>query len=316
MANAAGAANTGDHHDHPATGPALRLQRTDRRSPRPPHGRPPTVSPITAGGSTSASTNYYYHTLGYTNDSAENWDYFAFNDRDFTSVAELMLVPGCPPGLFTKQFVEFAPSQMNAADHLQPGHAGPHAELHIAGHEWHGHRAQLASKPGDRQVPGRAVQYGDRAVPVGLGGDGDQHSRCRTTRRRLHYRRRSQPSRRAAETADGESQRRRSSPIRYPYLVDKFFYTGASTFLYPPQVPPNTATGLGPLQSQNTITVCRDFGTTDPSAFSEPVVGGPAADGWFKMFEFFEVPSQMNGAIGPVAGGSTSTGRGRIPSRA
>ena len=35
-----------------------------------------------------------------------DWDYFAFNDRDFTSVAELMLVPGCPPGLFTKQFVE------------------------------------------------------------------------------------------------------------------------------------------------------------------------------------------------------------------
>ncbi len=33
-------------------------------------------------------------------------DYFVFNDRDFTSVAELTLVPGCPPGLFTKQFVE------------------------------------------------------------------------------------------------------------------------------------------------------------------------------------------------------------------
>ena len=66
--------------------------------------------------STNASTNYIYHTLGYPNDSAENWDYFVFNDRDFSSVAELMLVPGCPPGLFTKQFVEFAPSQMNAAN--------------------------------------------------------------------------------------------------------------------------------------------------------------------------------------------------------
>ena len=40
---------------------------------------------------------------------SEPWDYFPFNDRDFTSVAELMLVPGCPPGLFTKQFVELAP---------------------------------------------------------------------------------------------------------------------------------------------------------------------------------------------------------------
>ncbi len=63
-----------------------------------------------------AATNYIYHTLGSKNDSSENWDYLVFNDRDFSSVAELMLVPGCPPGLFTKQFVEFAPSQMNAAN--------------------------------------------------------------------------------------------------------------------------------------------------------------------------------------------------------
>ena len=34
------------------------------------------------------------------------------------------------------------------------------------------------------------------------------------------------------------------------------------------------------------------------------LVGGYAADGWFKMFEFFEVPSQAIGAIGPVAPGS------------
>ena len=33
-------------------------------------------------------------------------------------------------------------------------------------------------------------------------------------------------------------------------------------------------------------------------------VGGYAGDGWFKMFEFFEVPSQALGAIGAVASGS------------
>ena len=56
------------------------------------------------------ATNYdVSHAWGIANDSDENWDYFLFNDRDFTSVAELMLVPGCPPGLFTKQFAEFAP---------------------------------------------------------------------------------------------------------------------------------------------------------------------------------------------------------------
>src|SRR5207249_8616120 len=43
-------------------------------------------------------------------DTIEDWDHFPFHDRDFTSVAELLLVPGCPPGLFTKQFVENPPS--------------------------------------------------------------------------------------------------------------------------------------------------------------------------------------------------------------
>ena len=49
------------------------------------------------------------HRWATANDQAEPWDYFPFHDRDFTSVAELMLVPGCPPGLFTKQFVELSP---------------------------------------------------------------------------------------------------------------------------------------------------------------------------------------------------------------
>ena len=52
--------------------------------------------------------------------------------------------------------------------------------------------------------------------------------------------------------------------------MDKFFYTGAS------RLTPAT-----------------------PSLF-----GDPTGDGWFKMFEFFEVPSQMIGAIGPVAQGT------------
>src|SRR5262249_31927091 len=41
------------------------------------------------------STNPVYHSLGIANDQAEPWDYFPFHDRDFTGVAELMLVPGC-----------------------------------------------------------------------------------------------------------------------------------------------------------------------------------------------------------------------------
>jgi len=63
------------------------------------------------------ATNYYgdakaiAHTLGRSPAGSvrDSWDHFAFHDRDFMSVAELLLVPGCPPGLFTKQFVEGQP---------------------------------------------------------------------------------------------------------------------------------------------------------------------------------------------------------------
>jgi len=65
------------------------------------------------------ATSEIFHSLGRIgNDNGErdtSWDYFVFNDRDFVSPAELMLVPGCPPGLFTKQFVEFAPYSAHAA---------------------------------------------------------------------------------------------------------------------------------------------------------------------------------------------------------
>ena len=77
-------------------------------------------------GSTSngAKPNPVSHTLGIANDQAEPWDYLPFHDRDFTGVAELTLVPGCPPGLFTKQFAEFAPSQ-NIFPLVQPKLAPP-----------------------------------------------------------------------------------------------------------------------------------------------------------------------------------------------
>ena len=48
-------------------------------------------------------------TLGNRNSTNENEDFMPFHDRDFMSVAELLLVPGCPPGLFTRQFAENSP---------------------------------------------------------------------------------------------------------------------------------------------------------------------------------------------------------------
>ena len=162
------------------------------------------------------STNQVFHTLGIANDQAEPWDYFPFHDRDFTGVAELMLVPGCPPGLFTKQFAEFAPPQSNSHLFAQvvPQSAPP----------------SIITPPATAAT---AFVTGETPNPV--------------------------------------------TPHTFPYLVDKFFYSG-----YGGPVPP----------------------ATSPPADPGSVVGGPGSDGWFKMFEFFEVPSQMIGAIGPVAQGT------------
>ena len=58
----------------------------------------------------TAITNPIRHTLGSRNSPTDSVsDLFVFHDRDFASIAELLMVPGCPPGLFTKQFVEVAP---------------------------------------------------------------------------------------------------------------------------------------------------------------------------------------------------------------
>ncbi len=157
------------------------------------------------------STNQVFHTLGIANDQAEPWDYFPFHDRDFTGVAELMLVPGCPPGLFTKQFAEFAPSRTSSGNFKQ---------------------VQPQSAP-----PGKAPQ-----------------------------------SFATAAQAFVTSSVVNPMPVHntFPYLVDRFFYTGASS--------------------------AADTGGT--------LVGSPTGDGWFKMFEFFEVPGQMMGATGPVTQGT------------
>ena len=159
-----------------------------------------------------------YHTLGIDNDQHEPWDYFPFHDRDFTGVAELMLVPGCPPGLFTKQFAEFAPSTSNSGlifALVQPQSAPP------------------GTAPQSFATAATAFVTGETPNPV--------------------------------------------TPHTFPYLVDKFFYSGYGGPVAPATAPP-----------------------ADPGG----VVGGYGADGWFKMFEFFEVPSQMMGATGPVAQGT------------
>jgi len=206
-----------------------------------------------SGGQQITGTGKFYHTLGGPNDAGgtqgganlgaagvpptgppyttpptppslvEPWDYFTFNDRDFTSVAELLLVPGCPPGLFTKQFAEFPPSAANVTNffsQVTPLPSGPAAQYSALP------LAPVAS-------PGAPVQA-TASIPFNA-----------TVATPL-------------------------TPHAFPYLVDKFFYTAAS----PATVPTNAT------------------------------FGDQTGDGWFKMFEFFEVPSQMIGAVGPVAQGT------------
>ncbi len=61
-------------------------------------------APPTPPTAISQNFNESISTEGNPHDS--HWSLLPFHDRDFTSAAELLLVPGCPPGLFTKQFVE------------------------------------------------------------------------------------------------------------------------------------------------------------------------------------------------------------------
>jgi hypothetical protein len=195
-------------------------------------------------GGTFYATPPIYHTLGWANEyeqgslnsMAEPWDYFPFHDRDFTSVAELLLVPGCPPGLFTKQFVEFAPTAATAANVF--GAVVPSAVPPVGG------PSPTIQGPGTTTF---IQAFNTASTPFGY-----------------FY-----------NTSGGPWT---AQPRSYPYLNDEFFYTAFGG--------PN----LGAVAGTQI-----DLGGN---------VGGYGADGWYKMFEFFEVPSQSIGAIGPVMSGS------------
>jgi hypothetical protein len=128
----------------------------------------------------------------------DKWDSLVFHDRDFQSPAELLLVPGCPPGLFTKQFVYENDPTLTRSFGVNDGN--------------------LTSFPSGFVTAGFIS----------------------------------------------------TTPRTYPYLVDKFWYTGASVG------------GQLPIPTK---------------------LDGFTGDGWFKILEFVEVPSSANGAIGPVAQG-------------
>lgn len=209
----------------------------------------------TAGAS---STGAIYNTLGKApgeetqNKDDYDWDMMQFNDRDFTSVAELLMVPGCPPGLFTKQFVELAPP-IPVNPPTMGGTPPPLPTLFTN--------------------PSAKVTAGSTGVPA-------------TT----------------------------SEPHTFPYLMDEFFYTAQSEPSIPGSPIPTMVTWPVPPTGPAPIHQTPNFNATFPIAVAGtlnanfPVVpnyiGGPSGAGWFRMFEFFDVPSPANGSTGLVADGT------------
>jgi hypothetical protein len=307
----------------------------------------PYVRPATGGGTSYALSQgiYYiqdantqtaatfpiYHTLGLANEwemgsgmtYTETWDYLPFHDRDFTSAAELMLVPASPPGLFTKQFVEFAPSQQNlftffngyapfsgstqvttpapasvtstttftasgAIGQANPGQLVPPTGAPTGGSifmqsytttqyltPWTNPLlsglpntnppAPYGPAPGYLYTAGSAVM----AAYVNVGTASVPLLFAGAINNAVSTM--PQPAASPAQINPVPIPTPPIQPHSYPYLSDKFFYSG--------------------------------FGGAT-TADGGSLVGGYAADGWFKMLEFFEVPSQMIGAIGPAAQGT------------
>ena len=178
---------------------------------------PAIVPPATTAVPVPA-TKPYNETIGAANSPFDtNWSHIPFHDRDFASVAELLLVPRCPPGLFTKQFVE-------------------------------------------EPYPGNYT---------GMGVDNNSFTMNAIVNP-------------AAPNAGRPNFNANPLPAvpTFPYLTDNFYYTAASV------APPPA----GSVDSGYTKL------TTE--------IGGWTGAGWHKMFEFFEVPSSANGAIGTADGGN------------
>ncbi len=252
---------------------------------------------ITGTGS-AASTNAIYQTLGYPNSGAENWDYFAFNDRDFSSVAELLLVPGCPPGLFTKQFCEVAPSQFTAANifaTVTPIITPSFTRRASVGGTGSPRPHRLPSPFTTATVPFldvsqcRSPRLASAATSAATSTTTTLPTTCPPPAANCH--------RPLSCPADRAEQHAIVQPYAFPYLVDS-----SSTRGHRPSTTRPPGRRWTPGSTNGTRAV--------------PVVGGPGGDGWFKMLEFFEVPSQANGSIGPVAPGVNFDQRGRTSSRA
>ena len=186
---------------------------------------------------------------------ADAWDYFVFNDRDFSSVIELTLVPGCPPGLFTKQFAEVAPP-IPTASSVSSFAFTANPVFYPVNTTTPGTTGPLTTDSSTWETAGRNVWSVSNSWPT-FPSNGPPHT--------------------------------------FPYLNDEFFYTAAS------EPVGGAAWTVNELVAPSAAASFRS--ETQDSYGNYNYVGGPSGAGWFKMFDFFEVPTTAFGAIGPVGQG-------------
>ena len=216
------------------------------------------------------STAEIEHSLGRTNNersrsAPEIWDWLVFHDRDFTSVAELLMVPGTSPGLFTKQFGEMPPPIY-----------------------WGGTTPYIMENPAS--TTGSPLSVTGSPLPFDVtqwAAAGPWHDRSGHVIN-------------VTPVPFLASQ----APHPFPYLSDAFFYSGSNEPT-PPAPDGMTSTTAGWIQNEPVPNSASTPPALVPfrSANNDNYVGGPGGAGWFKMLDFFEVPSPAFGAIGPVAQG-------------
>jgi hypothetical protein len=226
----------------------------------------------TSGSVTKQITAPIYHSLG-SFSADDNWDHFVFHDRDFSSVAEVMLVPACPPGLFTKLFVEqpnpvpfsVTSGAITTGSYLPP--ASPTTPAPTVVPPGYEPNLQHYFKPPFEASP-----------TIGITGDANYVAGSAIT---------TTPPTIGQYAFNGQlnttTAQRLPDPVAFPYLAEGFYYSRNQNYYIDPTVasPVVDTTKTALLNSKRTF-------------------------GWYQFLEFLEVPSTAYGYIGPVAAGQNA----------
>jgi hypothetical protein len=231
-------------------------------------------------------TNDIAHSLGTAGGPRDSYSaYLPFHDRDFSSVAELLLVPGCPPSLFTKQFLEKLPP--NGTTYQGPWSKDPNPKNNNADYPY---VTPPPQRPQNWQTDGVTV-----AVPPNPQLNNPGTPPIYTNPTPNYYEYVPLPFRNGVAytpanppTIPNDIPQAPVPPVVFPYLPDAFYY---DSYYFQDNV---TSPGNPTWQ----ITPNANLAGTNPWRNDQ------SGTSWYKMLEFFEVPTPSFGSIGPVAMGS------------